>query len=424
MSEVFLLDNYRIKGGNVLSGTVEISGAKNAALPVIAASVMTRGESVISACPDITDVDSMVRILKALGCRISRTGEEISIIPDSMDRCSIPDCLMKEMRSSVFLAGALLTRCGEAVISSPGGCDIGKRPIDIHIDGLKKLGVSVVHTGEKLILSAENMRGTDILLPYPSVGATENIMMAALGASGVTRIINCAREPEIVDLQNYLRRCGASISGAGTGTITIEGCKKLKGCRHIMLPDRIEAGTYLLMALATGGSVILSGINGALLKPLIMILEGAGYDVVQGNSFVKVSSSGHERVKCRVSTEPYPGFPTDLQPQLTAFLTRYGEGSAVRENIFEKRFDYVEQLKKMGADIEISEKEVIIKNNNILCGAHVEAKDLRGGAALMIAGLMAEGETTVSNTKYIKRGYSRIREKIAGLGGEITENEG
>lgn len=424
MLEVFLLDKYRIKGGNVLSGTVEISGAKNAALPIIAASVMTKGESVLKACPDISDVGSMVKILRALGCRIIRSKDDISIYPDSMDRCIIPDDLMKEMRSSVFLAGALLTRCGEAVISSPGGCDIGKRPIDIHIDGLKKLGASVVHTDERLILRAENMKGADIMLPYPSVGATENIMMAALGASGTTRIINCAREPEIVDLQKYLNSCGADISGAGTGTIRIEGSADLTGCMHDMLPDRIEAGTYMLMALATGGKITLSGINGKLLAPLICVLKEAGYHIELGERYIKASSSGKEKVKCRVSTEPYPGFPTDLQPQLTAFLTGNGAGSVIKENIFEKRFEYVEQLKKMGADIEIFEKEVIINNNNILCGTHVTAKDLRGGAALMIAGFMAEGETIVGNTKYIKRGYSRIREKIAGLGGEITEYEG
>lgn len=418
------MDNYRIKGGNVLSGTVEISGAKNAALPILAASVMTKGESILSSCPEISDVDSMVNILRALGCCIVRTEESISIDPDGMDRCTIPDELMKEMRSSVFLAGALLTRCGEAVISSPGGCDIGKRPIDIHIDGLKKLGASIVHTGERLILRAENMKGADILLPYPSVGATENIMMAALGASGITRIINCAREPEIVDLQRYLNKCGAQISGAGTRTITVVGKTNLSGCEHGILADRIEAGTYLLMALATGGSVTLQGIDGSMLTPLIEILRASGYHVESGESYIFASSSGNEQVKCGVSTEPYPGFPTDLQPQLTAFLTRNGRGSSIKENIFEKRFEYVEQLKKMGADIEIFEKEVIIKNNNILCGTHIMAKDLRGGAALMIAGIMAEGETILENTKYIKRGYSRIREKIAGLGGEITENEG
>ena len=424
MLEVFLLDNYRIKGGNVLSGTIKVSGAKNAALPIIAASVMTRGESVLSSCPEISDVDSMLKILKALGCRIDKTGETISILPDEMDRCMIPDELMKEMRSSVFLAGALLTRCGEAVISSPGGCDIGKRPIDIHIDGLEKLGASVMHTNDRLILRAGDMKGTDIHLPYPSVGATENIMMAALGAAGVTRIFNCAREPEIVDLQKYLNLCGAMIDGAGTGIITIEGKTPLKGSCHDILPDRIEAGTYLLMALGTGGKIRLSNINGMLLGPLIDVLGSAGYIIERGDSFIYAVSAGNEKVKCSIVTEPYPGFPTDLQPQLTAFLTRNGAGSVIKENIFENRLDYAHQLKKMGADIEISQKEVIIKNNNILCGTYVEAKDLRGGAALMIAGLMAEGETIVGNTKYIKRGYSRIGEKIRGLGGEITENEG
>ena len=417
------MDNYRIKGGKVLSGDIEVSGAKNAALPIIAASVMTKGESVLSACPDISDVDSMVKILSALGCRIKREGEDIAVDPDNMDKCTIPDELMKEMRSSVFLAGALLTKCGEAVISSPGGCNIGRRPIDIHVEGLKKLGASVLHTDGKLFIRAGKMMGTDIVLPYPSVGATENIMMAAIGAEGTTRIVNSAKEPEIRDLQDYLNKCGARIHGAGTGVITVEGKTDLTGCRHIIMPDRIEAGTYMLMALATGGDITLSGINGELLAPLIRILADSGYDIEQGRTYISVCSSGNEAVRCNISTGPYPGFPTDLQPQMTAFLTRNGAGSIVRENIFEKRFEYVEQLKKMGADIEISEKEVIINSNNILCGTHVTAKDLRGGAALMIAGFAAEGETIMKNTKYIKRGYSHIKEKIAGLGGKISENE-
>ncbi len=418
------MDGFRIKGGRVLSGEVEISGAKNAALPIIAASVMTEGESLLSACPEISDVNSMVKILKALGCRICRYEDRISINTKYMDKCSIPDKLMKEMRSSVFLAGALLTKCGEAVISSPGGCDIGKRPIDIHINGLKKLGVSVINAGDRLIMRANDLKGTDIVLPYPSVGATENIMMAAISAKGITRIINSAREPEIKDLQKYLNKCGAGISGAGGTVITIDGRKKLKGCQHRIISDRIEAGTYLLMALATGGGISLLGIEHEMLSPLLYLLENAGYYIKREKETITAKCIGRTKILCDIITAPYPGFPTDLQPQMTTFLAKNGEGSTIEENIFEKRFEYVEQLKKMGADIEIFEKKAIIKNNNILCGADVVAEDLRGGAALIIAGLMAEGNTTVKNTKYIKRGYSRIREKIAGLGGEISEDEG
>lgn len=417
------MDSYHIKGGSVLKGEVQISGAKNAALPVLAASVITKGESILTSCPDISDVDSMIRILRALGCSISRQGETLSVDSAGMDSCKIPDHLMREMRSSVFLAGSLLARCGEAVISNPGGCNIGKRPIDIHIEGLKKLGAYIDRTEEHIIIRGPHLKGTDIRLSYPSVGATENIMMAALAAEGTTRIINSAREPEITDLQEYINSCGGKVAGAGTGTIIIEGKKQLRGCEHRIVPDRIEAGTYMLMALGTGGEVLLKGMRSGLLKSLTDILQDAGYRIGTDGDDMWCRASGGGRICGRISTEPYPGFPTDLQPQMTAFLTGNGKGTVIEENIFEKRLEYAKELKKMGADIEISEKKVIINNNNILCGARVEAKDLRGGAALMIAGLMAEGETTVTNTKYIKRGYSRPEEKIKGLGGEITEDE-
>lgn len=417
------MESYHIRGGNALKGEVEISGAKNAALPILAATVMTGGENILTSCPEISDVDSMVNILKGLGCTIHRDGEVLAVDAGSMDSCRIPDHLMKEMRSSVFLAGSLLARCGEAVISNPGGCNIGKRPIDIHIDGLKMLGASVERTDEHIIIKGSALKGADIHLTYPSVGATENIMMAAMAAEGTTRIFNSAREPEIVDLQNYINRCGGKIHGAGTGIIIVEGRRPLGGCAHKILPDRIEAGTYLLMVMGTGGEAVLRGIGGEMLKPLMDILTGAGCEISSAGDEIWCRASGDERFSTEISTAPYPGFPTDLQPQMTAFLTKNGSGSVVEENIFEKRLEYVKELKKMGADIEISGKKVIIKNNNILCCANVSAQDLRGGAALMIAGLMAEGETIISNTKYIKRGYSRPEEKIRGLGGEITGNE-
>jgi UDP-N-acetylglucosamine 1-carboxyvinyltransferase len=244
-----------------------------------------------------------------------------------------------------------------------------------------------------------------------------------MGAKGTTRIYNCAREPEICALQDYINKCGGNIRGAGTSVIEIEGGRTLRGCEFCIIPDRIEAGTYLLLGLGTGGEVELEGIGRDLIDPLIRVLEEGGFDIRCSRSSVHAKASGRERICADISTAPYPGFPTDLQPQLTAFLTRYGAGSTVTENIFEKRFGYAKQLKKMGACIEIYQKKVIIKDNNILCGTHVSAEDLRGGAALMIAGFMADGDTEISNTKYIKRGYSRLTEKINSLGGEIREDE-
>ena len=276
VSEVLFLKSYVIKGGKKLSGVVDISGAKNAALPVLAATIMTKGENVLFNCPDISDVDSMVKILSALGCVVVREKELLHINADNMSGCRIPDHLMKEMRSSVFLAGSLLTRCGEAVISNPGGCNIGRRPIDIHIYGLRKLGVRISTTEKHIVMKADNLKGTDIVLPYPSVGATENIMMAALSAKGTTRIINSAREPEIADLQKYINNCGGLVNGAGTGQITIEGGHKLNGCCHGILPDRIEAGTFILMALGTRGNMLLRGICRQMVEPLAGLLEQAG----------------------------------------------------------------------------------------------------------------------------------------------------
>ncbi len=416
------MGKYLIRGGKPLTGEVRISGAKNAALPVLAAAVATKGENIIEACPEISDVDNMISILEALGCRIARYGTSIMINASELTECRIPDELMKEMRSSVFLAGSLLARCGEAVISSPGGCNIGKRPIDIHIKGLKSLGAEIEYSGDKIYIKSGNMKGAYIRLDYPSVGATENLMLAATAAEGTTVIDNSASEPEINALQDYINRCGGRVSGAGTGRITICGRRKLTGCEYRMIPDRIEAGTFLLMCAGTEGDVCLKGVVADHIRPLIEIVRAGGSRISTWDDNLRICSTAAGRVKCSVDTAPYPGFPTDLQSQLTAFLTVKGEDCIVRENIFENRFRYAKQLIKMGADIEISQKEVIIKGNNILYGCDVEAEDLRGGAALVIAGLMAEGDTVLNNTKYIKRGYSRFREKIQKLGGEIRED--
>lgn len=415
------MDKYHIKGGRKLSGKVEISGAKNAVLPILAASIISKGENNFQSCPEISDVGNMLRILKSLGCDTTLSEEVISVKADNLSEYAIQDELMKEMRSSVFLAGALLARCGEAVISNPGGCKIGKRPIDIHIRGLKQLSVDVKYRDDRIFLYGKNMKGAHIRLDYPSVGATENLMLAAVGAEGTTVIENSAREPEIFDLQNYINACGGCVSGAGSSTVVIEGGKKLKGCCYRIIPDRIEAGTYMLMAVATGGEVFLEGINRDYLGVLIDILKDAGAVFKFESDGIYVKADCIKNINRYIKTEPFPGFPTDLQPQMVAMLTKYGAGSKVSENIFENRFGYARQLIKMGADIEMFGKQVIIKSSTALCGGTVEAEDLRGGAALMIAGLMADGITKIMNTGYIKRGYSRPEEKIRLLGGEIKE---
>lgn len=417
------MGKYYINGGKKLSGKVKVSGAKNAALPMLAAAVATRGENCFDMCPQISDVDSMAKILRSLGCVAKRKDDKMMVDATNLSRCSIPEELMKEMRSSVFLAGSLLARCGEAVISNPGGCHIGKRPIDIHIKSLTQMGAEVCQTDNSIHIKAAKLTGADLKLDYPSVGATENIMLAAVAAKGDTIIRNAAREPEIIALADYINKCGGNVQGAGTSVIKIEGETKLSGSETAIMPDRIEAGTYLLMGMGTEGNVFLEGISEELFRPLTKILRDAGCRIYEKDGGIYAFSDAKGTVRCRIDTAPYPGFPTDLQPQITAFLTTCGKGSIITENIFERRFNYTKQLIKMGADIEISQKQVIIKNNNMLYGEEVSAEDLRGGAALVIAGLMAEGCTTVCNTKYIKRGYSGFVDKIRQLGGDILEDE-
>lgn len=414
---------YHIRGGKKLSGEIEISGAKNSALPILAACVATEGESTFTMCPEISDITSMIKILRALGCRIKGRGSALSIDTSSVSECRIPEEFMSEMRSSVFLAGSLLARCGEAVISAPGGCNIGKRPIDLHIKGLRRMGAEVKQKDGNIVIRCAKLKPADIVLDYPSVGATENLILAATAAEGVTRIRNCAKEPEIADLQSYINLCGGKVRGAGTDNIEVSGGRRLRGCSHKIMPDRIEAATYLLAALGTGGEIALKGAEWDHMAALISILEQGGFKLCRYEEGIWAKANGAESIKAKISTAPYPGFPTDMQPQITAFLTKMGKGSVIEENIFENRTGYAKQLKKMGADIEISGKKVIIKNNNILCGAEVSAEDLRGGASLVIAGLMAEGDTLIDNTKYIKRGYGRLEEKIGLLGGDIIENE-
>lgn len=342
--EVFFLGIYRINGGRKLFGEVKISGAKNAVLPILAASVITKGENIFELCPEISDVDSMLKILSALGCSVEKDGDKIKVDATGISRWKIPDELMKEMRSSVFLAGSLLSRFGEAVISNPGGCNIGKRPIDIHINGLKQMGAEIERTVDSIIIKADRLKPAKIKLEYPSVGATENLLLAAVSAKGKTIIENSAREPEIIDLQDYINKCGGCVSGAGTGRIEVYGGKSLRGCIYKIMPDRIEAGTYALMAAAAGGKVKLQGAQGKYLESFINILKQGGLNLNCTENDITLESEGNEVISADISTAPYPGFPTDLQPQIVSMLCKNGKSCVIEENIFENRFEYLKQL--------------------------------------------------------------------------------
>ena len=415
------MEFYQISGGRPICGEYTVNGAKNAALPILAASLVTGGESMIYNCPQISDAEAMKEILTFLGCNVKE--EDGGVMVDSRMLCTdqVPRTLMQKMRPSVFLVGPLLARCGRAVISQPGGCAIGARPIDIHIKALSQLGADVEEKDGQLIFTGPHMRGTNIILDFPSVGATENLMMAALGAKGETVIHNSAREPEIADLQGYLNACGADIKGAGTSRIVIKGRPDFHGNSYSIMGDRIEAGTFLMAAAATGGELLLDGLDTYTLKSLLKILRCAGCKVKREPETIWIRGPIRLHGAGKIRTGPYPGFSTDLQPQLAAVMAAAAGDTRIEETIFENRFQYTRQLIKMGADIEIFQRTAIIKGTVPLKGAQVTARDLRGGAALVLAGLMAEGETKVENVHYIERGYCGFHRALKKLGGEIDK---
>lgn len=410
---------YIIHGRRKISGEFTPHGAKNAALPILAAAIMTSGESVFHRCPEISDVMVMKSILKRLGCTVTGSGDMLTVNSSGLSCCEIPENLMKKMRSSVFLAGPLLARCGRVLLSQPGGCTIGSRPIDLHLRALKKMGAEVTETEKGVLITAGRLKGADIYLDFPSVGATENIMMAATGAVGMTVIHNAAREPEVLDLQKYLVQCGAKISGAGTSRIVIEGGIALHGAEHEIIPDRIEAATYMMAAAGTGGSVILKKTDPVCLKTCCRFLRFAGCDVRKCKSEIVLTAPERLYSIGKVRTGPYPGFPTDMQPMLTSIMSGAIGETHVEETIFENRYGFIKELLKMGADVEIFRGIAIIKGKEILHGSHVRAKDLRGGAALVLAGLMADGETVIDDVEYIERGYCRFPDELRKLGGTI-----
>ena len=412
------MSSYIIEGGHKLEGTVKISGSKNAALPILAATVLNVGKTTLYNVPNIQDTQMMFKILETLGGKVEKKNNKIIIDTSKINKFEIPEELMHKMRSSVILAGALLGRYKKAIFSYPGGCDIGSRPIDLHLRSFEKLGINVVQNYGNIICDAEKIKGEKIDLDFPSVGATENAILASVLAEGITTITNAAREPEIIDLQNFLNKMGAKIIGAGTNEIQITGVKKLKDISYNIMPDRIETGTFLCLAVATKGNLILENTNAEHITPVITKLQEADCKIEIEKNKIKINSN--KKIKALdIKTMPYPGFPTDMQSVFAAMLTTAKGTSIIVENIFENRFKYTQELNKMGAKITVEGKSAIIRGVRKLYGANVKATDLRGGAALVLAGLSAKGITKVENIEYILRGYENFDKKLRNINANI-----
>lgn len=413
------MDKLVIEGGQPLSGSIRIHGAKNAALPILAATLLTEGKIQLRNVPRLLDIEVMLEILNALGCLAMQRDDLVTVDTSGADSSHVPEQLMKLMRSSIFLMGPLLARFGEVCIYQPGGCAIGERKIDLHLKGLSALGAVIEEQDNQLWCRASRLKGCDIHLDFPSVGATENIMMAAATAEGTTVITNAAREPEIQDLQRFLNELGASIIGAGTDTITIRGVDKLTPCEYEIIPDRIVAGTVMIAAAATRGTVRLTNANPVHLISLIHVLRRAGVQIGICDDIITVSSSGRPKAVDRIVTSPYPSFPTDLQSQVMVLLSLAEGMTLMKETVFEGRFKHVDELVRMGADISVDLNTAFIRGVPRLYGATVEATDLRAGAALVIAGLAAQGKTVVEQIHHIDRGYDRIELMFQRLGGKM-----
>ncbi|MWC27439.1 UDP-N-acetylglucosamine 1-carboxyvinyltransferase [Paenibacillus sp. MMS18-CY102] len=414
------MDKLVIEGGKPLSGTIAIQGAKNAALPILAASMLVCGTVTIDSVPKLLDIEVMLNILRELGCKADHIGDTVVLDTTLAHSPHVPETLMRQMRSSIFLMGPLLARFGEVHVYQPGGCAIGERKIDLHLTGLQALGATIMESGNRIICKADKLTGAEVNLSFPSVGATENIMMAAVLAEGRTTISNAAREPEIQDLQNYLNAMGARIIGAGTDTITIEGVESLTPCRYKVIPDRIVTGTLMVAAAATRGHVVLQNTNPAHVSSLIHVLRRAGVQITADDDIIKVNSIARPKAIERIVTSPYPAFPTDLQSLVMVLLTLADGVSIMKETIFEGRFKHVGELSRMGADIRVDMNAAFIRGVSRLYGATVEATDLRAGAALVVAGLAAQGRTVVEQVHHIDRGYDQIEHMLTRLGARIS----
>ena len=408
-----------ISGGNRLQGTVRIDGAKNSALSIMAATLLTKDVCILRNVPRLTDVDIMADVIRKLGVKVEwKEDNHLYIDSDNFNNYEAPYELVKMMRASILVMGPLLARLKKAKISLPGGCAIGARPVDYHLKGFEALGAQVEVEKGYIEAKVNKLKGDDIYLDFPSLGATENIMMAACLAKGVTKIENAAKDPEVVELGHFLNKMGAKVEGLGTDLIEIKGVKKLHGVDYTIIPDRIEAGTYMIAAAITGGDVLIEKADALLLKPLIVKLEETGVRIELEKNLIKVT--GPDRVKAvDIKTLPFPGFPTDMQPQFMALSCVAKGTSVITETVFEKRFVHIGDLIRMGADIKVEGHSAIIKGVKKLSAAPVMASDLRGGAALVLAGLVAEGTTELSRIYHLDRGYVNLEEKLTSLGADI-----
>ena len=410
---------YRITGGRPLAGQLTVQGAKNSVLPILAATVLANGESVIQNCPDLSDVSATLEILRLLGCRVKREGNTVRVDASTLECSRIPEQLMGELRSSVVFLGALLARCGRAELAYPGGCELGPRPIDLHLMALRTLGADIQEArGGLCCRSKTGLCGREFCLPIPSVGATENAMLAACGCPGVTTIVGAAREPEIEDLQNFLRAMGACIEGAGTSSIRIEGGRMLHPARHTVIGDRMAAATYLCAVGAAGGCVQLHGVDPRHLTGFLSVLEEAGADLHTESNSISMACTVPLNGVRPIRTAPYPGFPTDAQAPLMAALS-CGTGTTMFvENMFSSRYRHVDELVRMGADIQVDGRVAVVTGRP-LQGTRVRGTDLRGSAALVVAALGAKGESRVSGVRHILRGYQDLDGDLRSLGASI-----
>ncbi len=414
------MDRFVINGGHKLEGDIRVDGSKNYVLPVLAATIISGKESVIHNVPELKDVELLIGLLRIIGCKCFFENNTLIVKSNNQLETTVPEKPVREMRSSIILMGAMLARHKQVKISYPGGCEIGPRPIDIHLSGLKRMGAKITEAHGYINCECDKLKGVEINFDYPSVGATENIMLAATTADGVTIIQNAAKEPEIIDLQNFLNGMGARVIGAGTSTVRIEGVKEFHDVEHTVIPDRIVAGTLMAATAITGGSVILNNVIIDHLKAVSSKLAESGCTISEYDNSLQIVCNKKLKAVEVIKTLPYPGFATDMQAQMMAVMTLAKGTSIFIETVFESRYKHVEELMKMGASIKVDGRTAIIRGVKRLTGAEVKAGDLRGGAALVLAGLAAEGTTVVDNVKlHIDRGYDKLENKLSRLGADI-----
>ena len=413
------MEGFRVEGGQVLRGQSWVDSAKNAVLPIMAASILAKDQSTLLSCPDISDVRHMADILTILGCQVSLENGVMEIKTGSLHNWEMPDSLSKQIRSSIFLLGPILGKFHKATVTFPGGCEIGMRPIDLHLQGLRRLGVTIHEEGGKIHCDGAGMHAGEVHFDYPSVGATENVMMAAVLLPGVTTLHNAAREPEIEDLQRFINAMGGRVRGAGSHTIQVQGVKELKSVTYRPIPDRIVAGTLLAAAAITGGEIELSNAPCRDMVAILSKLSEMGCRIHEEGARVMLQAPKRLTAFSQLQTQPHPGFPTDMQVQMLALASVAQGTSVVVENVFENRFTHAGDLNRMGANILVNGRTAVVQGVETLYGARVTARDLRGGAALVLAGLAAQGTTTVDHSCLIDRGYDHLERMLCQLGAKV-----